>query len=261
MNIFHEQQFRFAARTNGDQLLVSDVSSNTVFRARKGGGVFGKEIHADFKQPEDIAVDGNGDVFVVDRYNGCVKVFSYDSAQHEYQLQRVIGEGALNQPVGITLAKDKGETEVYVADNENHRLAVFRPDGHFVRAVGGGYGQAGGQLFCPCGVAVYKGFAIVAEWGNGRVQVFDKGGKSVLVANGFPHAHHVAVDGEGVVYVALYSHKQIRKLKISVYEDGTPSFVVGEEALDLSFHPTGVYVEGEGKIGVVGKTKVEVVAF
>jgi DNA-binding beta-propeller fold protein YncE len=263
MNVFHDAEFRAAACVlRDDSILVSDARSNSVLRVDLEGNVMGG-IECDFKQPEGIAVSRDGEVYVVDRYNGCVKVFAYGEDKTKLVHQRTFGEGILNQPVGIAIAyiplppeNTKDNTRIYVADNENHRVMVYNKEGEFHWVIGEGYGQGVGQLFCPCGVAWYKGLLIVAEWGNGRVQVFNKHCKSILCIGGFPHAHDVGVDLEGNVYVALYSSKRIRKFKIDVHEDGTPTFTVGEEVTDLIVNPTSLLVGDKGVVVVVGRTKV-----
>ena len=228
MNIFAEQEFRFATPFSDDQLLVSNAGGvlNKVMLVNKGGVVevgslFGRR---DFHQPEGVACDEEGGVFVVDRYNGCGKVF-HMGCPHEGEF----GNGILNQPVGIAIDGKR----VYVADNENHRVAVFDKAGALVDSIGSGYGQGPGQLFCPCGVAVYKNILIVAEWGNGRVQVFNKtSGASLLIREGFPHAHDVKVDAGGKVYVAVYSAKQVRIFDI---KEIMKDVVIAEEGEDEVF--------------------------
>jgi DNA-binding beta-propeller fold protein YncE len=257
MNIFREQEFRFATYLDADKLLVSDYGSNLVLEADREGNLTNNNIDRDFNKPEGIAVSATGEVFVVNRCPGSVKVFGRE-ADGKFVPLRTFGEDALNQPVGITI--DNATGEVYVADNENHRVVVFKLDGRFDRVIGNGYGQEPGKMFCPCGVALHKGLVIVAEWGNGRVQVFNAKGDSILVVNGFPHAHDVVADDDGGVFVALYSHKRVRKLKISVYEDGTPSFSIEEEYKQLELHPTSV-LEENGRIRFVSKTRVQDVEF
>jgi DNA-binding beta-propeller fold protein YncE len=265
MNVFREPQYRFAAKFYSENdtavpvgYYVSDAASNQLLIANEGGDVVGDVVGREFKQPEKMAF-GKGGVYAVDRYNGCVRVFEFDG-EGGWNHARSFGEDVLNQPVGIAI--DPSSQRVYVANNENHNVAVFESDGRFVRTIGGPYGQGAGELFCPCGVALYKGLVIVAEWGNGRVQVFDEGGRSILVLGGFPHAHDVVVDErDGGVYVALYSSKRIRKFSIRVYEDGAPSFVVDGAERALECHPTGLFVEADGRLGVVSRAKIERVEF
>lgn len=257
MNIFREQEYRFATYLDADKLLVSDYASNLVLEADREGNLTNNNIDQGFSKPEGIAVSATGEVFVVNRCPGSVKVFGRDP-DGKFVPLRTFGEDALNQPVGITIDNEKGE--VYVADNENHRVVVFKIDGRFERVIGNGYGQDPGRLFCPCGVALHKGLVIVAEWGNGRVQVFNAKGNSILVVNGFPHAHDVVANDNGEVFVALYSQKRVRKLKISVYEDDTPSFSIDEVYKQLDNHPTSV-LEENGHIRFVSKTRVQEVKF
>ena len=238
MNIFFEQSFRAVAPFWDHHLLVSNSRSNRVDLVNKRGHVIESSyLSQNFSQPEGMVYDGSsGNTFVVDRYNGCVKVFS-DMSDFEFEF----GNGILNEPVGIALEKNR----IYVADNENHRVAVFDKQGNLVDSIGSGFGHGYGQLFCPCGVAVYKGLVIVAEWGNGRVQFF-KNGKSVFVQDGFPHAHDVKVDAEGRVYVAVYTAKQVRSFKIGeITEDLVVAELESDQVYQLEVSPIGL-VFGDG---------------
>jgi DNA-binding beta-propeller fold protein YncE len=252
MNIHQEQEFRFATRLRDGRLLVSDQTSNSVLIADKIGNFGERSIwNGLFNKPQDLAVDPEtGNLFVVDRYNNCFHVFT--PCQTQFKHHRIFGADKLNQPVGIAIQG----TEVYIADNENHRIAVFDKDtGDLIRIIGDGYGQKPGQMFCPCGVAVYKGLVIVAEWGNGRLQIF-RDGKSAFMVTDIPHAHHVAVDSAGGVYVAQYSAKRVRKFKIYSYDDRENfGFATDNSFVQLDAAPCGVFCDGD-KMGVVTKTSV-----
>jgi DNA-binding beta-propeller fold protein YncE len=234
MNIFIEQELRFASPYRVDQLLVSNAGAglNKVMLVNKGGTVMaGSVFGRNFNQPEAIAYDEpHQQCYVVDRRNGCVKVFG-----ETMEFVRGFGLGLLNQPVGIALDGNR----VYVADNENHRVAVFDREGVLVETIGSGYGPGHGQMFCPCGVAIYKNVLIVAEWGNGRVQLFDKtSGKSMLVREGFLHAHDVKVDAHGRVYVAVYFAKQVRMFDIKeILEDVVVAAEGDDEVVQLEVPP------------------------
>jgi DNA-binding beta-propeller fold protein YncE len=251
MNVYTDPEFRFATRLADDRLLISCQATNRVLVADPTGTVTGA-IAAEFNMPQDIAVATNGVIFVVDRYNHCVKVLDDFAIGGDFVRNRDIGTGELNQPVGI--ATHGGE--IFVADNENHRIAVFNhATGKLVDTIGKGFGQGPGQLFCPCGVALYHDLVIVAEWGNGRLQVF-RDGKSVLIVNGIPHAHHVTVDPDGNVYVAQYSHKRVRRIKIDINkEGGAPSFIIDDTFTQLDHSPCGLFWD-DGKVVAVTKTKL-----
>ena len=256
MSIFREPELRFATYLGADRILVSDHASNLVLEADREGNLTHSTIDGKFTKPEGIAVSAAGEVFVVNRHPGSVHVFGRD-AEGGFVPLRAFGEGILNQPVGITLDNARGLA--YVADNENHRVAVFSFAGCLERTIGNGYGQEPGRMFCPCGVAIHKGLVIVAEWGSGRVQVFNAQGVSLLAIDGFPHAHDVVANADGEVFVALYSHKRVRRFRISVHADGTTSFTIPEGVEQLEHSPTGILEEG-GRVAYVSKTRVVQVA-
>jgi DNA-binding beta-propeller fold protein YncE len=63
---------------------------------------------------------------------------------------------------------------LYVADSCNHRIAVFRTDGAFVRNMGH-VGSGLGEFRFPFGLDEdSRGRLVVAEFGNNRVQLIDK---------------------------------------------------------------------------------------
>jgi DNA-binding beta-propeller fold protein YncE len=261
-NVFTEPEFRFTATLPNGQRIVSCQASNRLLVTDPDGNVV-SAAEADFKMPQGIVVskelftDGGVpyvNAFVVDRYGGCVKVFkklAADGAPLVYE--RSFGEGMLNQPVGIAMDHERGE--LYVADNENHRVVAFRTDGAFLLTLGRGYGQESGQMFCPCGVALYRGMILVAEWGNGRLQVFREG-KPYIAIGGMPHAHDVVVSDKGEVFLALYSHKAVQRFKITFSDDGSPCFEIVLDRVRLEHNPTSLFFEGDGKLGVVTSARL-----
>src|SRR5262249_27606570 len=66
-----------------------------------------------------------------------------------------------------------GDT-LYVTDNGNHRIDVFRTDGTFVRTIGS-VGSGPGQFRFPRGMADDgRGHLVVCEFGDNRVQLIAK---------------------------------------------------------------------------------------
>ena len=265
MSVFTEPEYRFTVRAN-DERVVSCQATNSLIITSADGKI--KEtVQADFQMPQGMvylkklelhSTKGSytatvEQLFVVDRYRCCVKVFKKNEGASTFEFTRSFGEGMLNQPVGIVL--DKERDELYVADNENHRIVAFKTDGTFLLTLGNGYGQKPGQMFCPCGVAFYKNLIVIAEWGNGRLQMF-KDGKSVLVINGMPHAHDIIINEDGEGYVALYSHKALARFKITLNDDASPCFELYADRIQLEHSPTSLFFEEDGKLGVVTKTKL-----
>ena len=74
--------------------------------------------------------------------------------------------------MGITLIGD----EVFVAD-QSDRIIVFRKDGTFLRAFGR-TGRGAGELKYPYGLCAVGSTLFVCEYGNHRIQRFDRAGRS-----------------------------------------------------------------------------------
>jgi predicted CXXCH cytochrome family protein len=91
------------------------------------------ERHAlpgDFDQPTVVAAGEGGEVYALDGTRGRVVVIA------DGRVARVFGKpgkgsGELNRPLDLALA----DKLIWIADTGNHRIAVFRRDGGFVRAL------------------------------------------------------------------------------------------------------------------------------
>ena len=79
------------------------------------------------------------------------------------------GHRQFNGPCGVAL-----DDHVYVSEHSNHRVQVLTKEGVFVRMIGGGRGSEPGQLRGPCGVAMGEEHLFVCDYGNRRVQIFNK---------------------------------------------------------------------------------------
>ena len=137
---------------------------------------FGKEGTGDgeFKNPEDICMDGEGHVVVADCRNNRIQVFTKDGKPMLKFGDS--GPGELNGPTGCINHKNM----FIVSDCRNHCLKVFDSSGKFLYKIGV-KGQADGQLFLPCGLCVEKygnrQNLLVCDWGNGRIQQFTVEGR------------------------------------------------------------------------------------
>lgn len=105
-----------------------------------------------------------------------------------------------NRPTGVAGAANGN---LYVTDGYgNARVHCFDAEGKWLH----GWGEPGtgpGQFRLPHGIHVDAFDRVwVADWGNNRLQVFDPDGSLMHVIEGFEGPAGIAMDCEGVVFVA-----------------------------------------------------------
>ena len=177
-------------------LFVSCCAERVVKSFDADSGVLLRTIGAGLVRPMNgqrglavrMAAPGSGMqslMYVADAGNNCIQVFDVDSGAH----LRIIGTGVagsgvgqLDHPFGITLQEPTpgsgSPSLLYVADMGNDRVQVFDADtGAHVRTIGAGEGNEVGEMCQPSSVTLHPGgndtlLLFVAEYGNGRVQVF-----------------------------------------------------------------------------------------
>ena len=163
--------------------------------------------------PSGVAVVGNR-VYVCDRNNDRIKVYS-----KELKLEEIIGshgrkEGEMNWPYDIT--GDENDL-IYIADSGNHRVQVFDKSGKFVRSFGE-RGTAPGSLLHPTGLCVeHDGLLYVTEYGNHRVSVFQREGGYLGGFGSYGSGRGelcypvgITMDRDGFVYVCDQGNNRIQ---------------------------------------------------
>jgi sugar lactone lactonase YvrE len=102
----------------------------------KGGaeGDGGEATKALLKSPVDVAVSPDGDLFIADTHNSCIRMVRDGEistvagvcGERGYEGDRgPATEALLNRPYGIALS---AEGDLYIADTHNHRVrVVFGP--------------------------------------------------------------------------------------------------------------------------------------
>ena len=121
---------------------------------------------------EGVAVSPvNGNVYVADCDNSQIHVFDVEKKHVRTFGQSGKGKGQLNCPVGIDVSTTG---QVYVANQLNNCVSVFREDCTFIRTIGQG------KLLYPQNVLVHSsGLVCVADAGNHRIAVFSQEGELV----------------------------------------------------------------------------------
>lgn len=122
----------------------------------------------EFNFPTNLAVDGQGQVYVADTLNFRVQVFGPDGRFLRAFGVQGDGAGTFNRPKGVAV---DSEGHVYVADSSFNNFQVFDQDGALLLSVGSG-GRDAGEFQLPAGLYI-DGFdrIYVADQGNSRVQV------------------------------------------------------------------------------------------
>ena len=113
----------------------------------------------------------NGSVFVCDSAKSQIHVFDVERKHVRTFGQRGKGEGELTFPLDIDVSANG---QVYVANQYNHCVGLFREDGTFIRTIGQG------KLQLPTDVLVHSsGLVYVADRLNHRIAVFSQEGELV----------------------------------------------------------------------------------
>jgi DNA-binding beta-propeller fold protein YncE len=191
--------------------------------------------HTQFFMPSDVAVDrSNGDVYVSDGYgNSRIAVFNREGKflrQWGHQGTKEEADagvgGAFMQVVHCVSIGNDGL--VYVCDRQSDRVQVFDKMGNFKRNI---WIKRGHTLPDSWGTAWWIGFSpdreqkymYVADGGEEQVKVLDRQTGEVLSSFGrpghqageFTHAHTLAVDSKGNIYVAETDWgRRVQKFKL-----------------------------------------------
>jgi streptogramin lyase len=223
--------------TQQGTLTGTTLTVSTLAGTGEEGHKDGEGTVARFNQPYGVVVDGDGNIIVADMHNHCIRKITpkghvstlagTDKKGHRD------GEGTVaqfNYPRGIAM---DGDRNVFVADQNNHRIRKITPQGQVSTLAGTGEGShrdgAGtvAQFHCPRGVAVDgNGNVFVADTFNHRIRkITPKGHVSTLTGSSemghqdgewtdaqFSYPSELAVDGDGNVMVADVFNDRIRKV-------------------------------------------------
>ena len=198
-----------------------------------------------FNQPEGVAVDAAGNVYVADYGNNAVKVI----AANDRSNVTTIGSG-FYKPAGVAV---DAAGNVYVAELGYNAVKVIAAnDRSNVTYIGGG------GFMWPDGVAVdAAGNVYVADSGDNSVKVIaanDRSNVMTTIGSGFNQPAGVAVDAAGNVYVAELGYNAV---KMVAANDRSNVTYVGFGFM----WPGGVAVDAAGNVYVAdsGNNAVKVI--
>ena len=183
-----------------------------------------------FFDPEGIAIDGQGNVYVSEVTNNRIQKLNRDgTSQAVFGGPQGAAPGQFNAPFGLSLDR---VGNLYVADLNNNRVQKLSPRGDPLATFGTGSGAGNGQLVQPRGVAVdAAGNVYVSDTQNHRVEAFGPDGgftgqwrrceddpticqfpNSGGGAGEFFYPHGLVSDAASDVYVADTSNNRVQRL-------------------------------------------------
>ena len=187
------------------RLYICDTVFNTVLVFDMVNGeahrLAGDRGNGKILQANNIAVDGEGRIYVADKLRGAVLVYGPDE-----QFLTAWGRPGEIQPVAVAVDSQS----LYVCDIKKHQVEVWdRTDGALQRQIGE-MGTASGQFFFPTQIALdEQGNIYVTDTGNFRIQKLSPDGEPLMQfgqhGTGLGHfawPKGMDVDGAGRVYVA-----------------------------------------------------------
>ena len=229
----------------------------TTFAGTGTGGFSGDgglAVNAQLFQPEDVFVDGSGDVYIADSSNHRVRkitpggIISTVAGTGTFGFNGdniAAGNAQLNRPTSLTVS---ASGDLYIADSSNHRIRKVAATNGIITTVAGtgvqGYsGDVGpatsATLRFPVGVALDSaGNLFIADAsnhvvrkvtpanafiftvaGNGAGAGTDQGSFSgdggLATAAGLNTPEDIAVDPAGNLYIADTANNRIRKMNAS----------------------------------------------
>lgn len=221
--------------------IITTVAGTLGFSGNDGDG--SAATHAHLNDPNGVALDGQGNLYIADTANNVVRIVNLSSGIIDRfagsYTQNYTGDGGranaatLNLPWGVTVAPDG---ELYIADQYNHCIRKVDLNNVITTVIGNGnqgyQGDGGAALSAelnePATIAIDVANNIyVADAGNNAVRKVNAAtgiittvvgnGQESFAGDGGPAnmaslygPYSLALDGPGNLYIADLFHNRIR---------------------------------------------------
>ncbi|MBI5610437.1 MAG: SMP-30/gluconolactonase/LRE family protein, partial [Deltaproteobacteria bacterium] len=258
--------------------IAADGTVTTFAGSGNAGMLDAKGTAAWFSSPADIGHDAAGNLYVADRDNHAVRKIATDGT-----VNTLAGSGApgyvddkgakakFNTPYSLAVAPTG---LVYVADSGNHRIRKVAADGTVTTLAGSTAGYADGtgaaaKFNQPIGIAIDRmGTLYVAEYAGHRLRkITAEGVVTTLAGTGvaggkdgdpavasFYYPWGIAVDNNGIVYVADRYNQRIRRIEpglVSTWAGtGGAGYKDGIALQGLFNYPVNLAVSAQGAVWV-----------
>jgi NHL repeat len=223
---------------------ISTVAGGGGASGADGLGDGGPATAANLAFPQGVAVDGNGNVFVADTYDGLVRMFTVGGTISVVAgtpgAAGFSGDGGpataakLSSPAGVAV---DSAGHVYIADNGAHVVRMFTVGGTITTIAGtpdkSGYAGDGGPataalLKVPSGVTVDSaGNVYIADTDNGVIRRVTPDGVITTVAGGGANAGSDQLGDGGPAPLATLSGP------VSIGPDGNGNILVADTGDNL----------------------------
>jgi DNA-binding beta-propeller fold protein YncE len=166
-----ENRLLYVVDTEQDQVLVYDADTyKPLRRIGTGGKKHALMTPGDFAKPTNVAVDGEGNVYVTDTLNDRVEIFDADGNFITTFGKNCDAPGCFERPKGLAVDSDGN---IWVADSVMDRLQILNRKGEVLMVIGG-HGTLPSQFSDMVGVGYDKARhrMFTTEQYPGRVQEF-----------------------------------------------------------------------------------------
>lgn len=210
-------------RIFNDEVWITDIQLHQVFKCTLAGkvievfgkaGVPGTDIDQ-FNKPTDVAIDGNGNIYITDGYGNSRVVCLDSNGRFKFSWGKHGSmSGEFVYPHNIVIDRDNG---IYIADRGNKRVQIFDVNGNYLSEwthIGQPYGlcyfngKEQSVVFVTDGAAEgNQNIFIVNRQGSVLGQFGGKG----IEPGFFQTPHSIAVDSQQNIYVAEVNGKRVQK--------------------------------------------------
>ncbi len=224
----------FVADPGSNSVHVFDFTHSKYSLLEKGRDRFGN--------PVSLAVDGQDNLYVVDKSAGTVVVYD-SSGKFQGHFWTTRGEESyFDNPAGIAIDKTTGL--VYVCDRQHHIIIMMDGRGRPISEIGKrGGGNQSGEFKFPSQVVVGRGELFVLDAGNTRIQVLDPAGRfrRAIPVTYADNQTGLAVDDQDSIYVSNFDLNHIEVFG----HDGERLYTFDlSKVKNANFiHPSGMWVD------------------
>lgn len=251
----------------------------TTLAGSTGGDALGTGSAAQFNYPYDVAVDGSGNVYVVDTHNhkikkvtpaGVVTLLAGSTGGY------ADGTGSSAQFYYPTGAATDAAGNVYVAEKDSHKIRKITPEGVVTTLAGSSNGYSDGTgtaaLFSsPMNLTVdADGNVYVVDHGNHKIRKITPNGVVTTFAGStegdtdgtgtaakFRYPYSIDVDPSGNLWVIDTHNHKLKKITpagvVTTVAGTTSGYVDGGVATAKFNYPTDVMIDANGKIYIAEK--------